>query len=77
MNDIPDVEISGTVYKMICETDKQGFVLVAYSRDADGRIGRSFLRFGQAGADYIRRRLDDADEIRRESAAAVVREVQA
>jgi hypothetical protein len=57
MNDIPDVQIIGTVYKMTFQTDSQGAVLVAYSRDKDtGKIGRSWLRFDAAGLDYVARR---------------------
>ncbi|MFF1594311.1 hypothetical protein ACFVY0_40440 [Streptomyces sp. NPDC058286] len=57
--DIPDDRIIGTVYKMSVQTDALGAVIVAYSRDAEtGRIGRSFLRFDLAGAEYVRRRLD-------------------
>ncbi|MFB7747418.1 hypothetical protein ACFXPM_34135 [Streptomyces sp. NPDC059095] len=79
MNDNPDVEITGDVYKMTFQTDRQGAVLVAYSKDTDGRIGRSWLRLSQAAADYIGARLGHAAEIRRESDAAALRvgEVQA
>ncbi|MET9366107.1 hypothetical protein ABZX93_35125 [Streptomyces sp. NPDC006632] len=63
MNDRPDVEIIGTVTKMTFQTDRQGAVLVAYTRTDDGRVGRSWLRLDRAGADYIRRRLDDADTL--------------
>ncbi|MEU4850579.1 hypothetical protein [Streptomyces gilvosporeus] len=55
---VPDVQISGTVIDMTVQTDRQGAVLVAYTRDADGRIGRSFIRFDLVGVEYIRRRLD-------------------
>lgn len=55
--DIPDVQIIGTVYKMNVQTDTKGAVLVAYTRDAEGGIGRSFIRFDAAGINYIQRRL--------------------
>ncbi|OYP10156.1 hypothetical protein CFC35_41695 [Streptomyces sp. FBKL.4005] len=56
--DIPDVQITGTVYKMNVQTDRKGAVLVAYTRDPEtGRIGRSFIRFDAAGINYIQRRL--------------------
>nr|WSX25653.1 hypothetical protein OG690_38580 [Streptomyces tubercidicus] len=59
MTDIPDIQISGTVYKMSVQTDAQGAVLVAYARDREtGRIGRTFIRFDLAAVDYIKRRLD-------------------
>ena len=59
--DIPDVQITGTVYKMSVQTDTKGAVLVAYSRDAQtGAIGRSFIRFDAAGINYIQRRLSGA-----------------
>ncbi|MEU3756383.1 hypothetical protein AB0H17_27090 [Streptomyces olivoreticuli] len=59
MNDVPDVEITGTVYKMTFQTDHKGAVLVAYTKDDDGRIGRSWLRLDLAAADYMKRRLDE------------------
>ncbi|WJV51838.1 hypothetical protein [Streptomyces flavofungini] len=60
--DVPDVQIIGTVYKMSLQTDRRGAVLVAYSQDGDnGRIGRSFIRFDEAGLDYLRSRLVDGD----------------
>ncbi|MFE9413924.1 hypothetical protein ACFYN0_34840 [Streptomyces sp. NPDC006704] len=78
MNDRPDVEIIGGVTKMTFQTDRQGAVLVAYTRNDDGTIGRAWLRLNGAGVDYIRRRLDDRVEIKRESdAAARAVEVQA
>ncbi|MFF1401076.1 hypothetical protein ACFVZD_46150 [Streptomyces sp. NPDC058287] len=58
--DIPDVQIIGTIYKLSVQIDARGAVLVAYSRDTEtGSIGRSFLRFDRAGAEYIRRRLSE------------------
>ncbi|MFF3748589.1 hypothetical protein [Streptomyces kronopolitis] len=58
-SDIPDIQIFGTVYKMSLQTDVNGAVLVAYTKDREtGRIGRTFIRFDLAGVDYIKRRLD-------------------
>lgn len=57
-SDVPDIEVSGTVIKMNVQTDKNGAVLVAYTRDAEtGKLGRSFIRFDLTGVNYIRRRL--------------------
>ncbi|WP_274919458.1 hypothetical protein [Streptomyces sp. WZ-12] len=64
MTDIPDIEISGAVYRMSMQTDAKGAVLVAYTKDPEtGRIGRSFIRFDLAGVDYLRRRLGTGAEL--------------
>ncbi len=60
MNDVPDVEIVGTVYKMTFQTDKKGAVLVAYTRDDNGKIGRSWIRLDGMATNYIRQRLASA-----------------
>ncbi|TLQ38623.1 hypothetical protein [Streptomyces marianii] len=61
MNDIPDIQIHGTVYRMSVQTDPRGAVLVAYTKDAEtGAVGRTFIRFDLAGVDYLRRRLGAA-----------------
>ncbi|WKK24129.1 hypothetical protein QZH56_36755 [Streptomyces olivoreticuli] len=59
MNDVPDVEITGTVYKMTFQTDRDGAVLVAYTKDDGGRIGRSWIRLDLAAVDYMQRRLSE------------------
>ncbi|MEU6996645.1 hypothetical protein ABZ953_39090 [Streptomyces sp. NPDC046465] len=59
MNDAPDIEIFGTVYKLTVQTDRQGAVLVAYTRDENGSIGRSWIRLDQTAVDYVKRRLDE------------------
>ncbi|MGW2866344.1 hypothetical protein [Streptomyces sp. NPDC001205] len=62
-SEIPAVEITGTVYRLTVQTDRQGAVLVAYTRDDEGRVCRSWLRMDGAAADYIRRRLSGADAL--------------
>ncbi|WP_413751715.1 hypothetical protein NRF20_00040 (plasmid) [Streptomyces sp. R-74717] len=58
MNDVPDTQIYGAAYKVSVQTDTEGAVIVAYTRDPEtGRIGRSWIRLNPAGADYVRRRL--------------------
>ncbi|MEU5430930.1 hypothetical protein AB0H73_35730 [Streptomyces olivoreticuli] len=59
MNDVPDVEITGTVYKMTVQRASEGAVLVAYTKDDDGRIGRSWIRLDLAAVDYVKRRLSE------------------
>lgn len=58
MNNIPDVEIIGTVYKMTFQTDRNGAVLVAHTRAEDGTLGRSWIRLDHAAVEYVRQRID-------------------
>lgn len=53
----PDVEIFGSVYRMTVQTDNNGAVLVAYTRDENGRTGRTWIRMDQATVDYLKQRL--------------------
>ncbi|MEU5547534.1 hypothetical protein AB0G85_35090 [Streptomyces sioyaensis] len=62
MDVVPDVEIVGTAYKMSLQTDAEGAVLVAYTKDREtGRLGRSFIRFDLAGTSYLKHRLSRCD----------------
>ncbi|WP_030775267.1 hypothetical protein [Streptomyces sp. NRRL F-2664] len=59
--DVPDVQTYGTAYKLNVQTDRNGAVLVAYTRDATtGAVTRSQIRIDPAGSAYIRRRLAGA-----------------
>lgn len=59
MNDIPDVEITGEVTKFNLECGADGrAVLVAYTKDDEGRIGRVWIRFSPDGTVALRRYTD-------------------
>ncbi|MFD9152234.1 hypothetical protein ACWHAO_27860 [Streptomyces albidoflavus] len=52
----PNVEITGTVTRFNLESDAEGAVLVAYTEDENGNVGRSWLRFGPAAAHALKTR---------------------
>ncbi|MFE3907219.1 hypothetical protein ACFXPY_45135 [Streptomyces sp. NPDC059153] len=45
MSPNPDIEITGTITRFNLESDAAGAVLVAYTEDEDGTVGRVWLRF--------------------------------
>ncbi|MGW2089098.1 hypothetical protein [Streptomyces sp. NPDC001880] len=55
--DVPDVQIYGTAYKVSVQIDCRGAVLVAYTKDDRGKVGRSHIRLDPAAIDYVIRRL--------------------
>ncbi|MEU6467468.1 hypothetical protein [Streptomyces sp. NPDC046976] len=56
MKSTPNVEITGTVTRFNLESDTEGAVLVAYTEDENGNVGRSWLRFGPAAASALKSR---------------------
>lgn len=48
MKPIPDTEITGTASLFNLEGDSAGAVLVVYTEDENGEIGRSWIRFDKA-----------------------------
>ncbi|MFD0555277.1 hypothetical protein ACFQ0X_43460 [Streptomyces rectiviolaceus] len=60
MFDVPDVQTFGTVYRLNWQTDAQGAVLVAYSKDStNGTTTRTFIRLDQPAVDYLRHRIGE------------------
>ncbi|MFJ2629973.1 hypothetical protein ACIO6T_43300 [Streptomyces sp. NPDC087532] len=57
--DVPDVQIYGTAYKLAVQIDRRGAVLVAYTKDDRGKVGRSHIRLDPAAIDYVIRRLNE------------------
>src|SRR5690606_20309469 len=51
-----NVEITGTVTRFNLESDAEGAVLVAYTEDENGNVGRSWLRFRPAAAHALKTR---------------------
>ncbi|MFG3001899.1 hypothetical protein [Streptomyces sp. NPDC048340] len=59
--EIPAVTTYGAAYRMNVQTDANGAVLVAYTKDAEsGAVTRSQIRFDPSAVAYIRRRLAGA-----------------
>ncbi|WP_329492594.1 hypothetical protein OG618_37590 (plasmid) [Kitasatospora sp. NBC_01246] len=55
MKDIPDDEINGTITAFNLEASADGSaVLVAYTKDAGGRIGKSWLHFEPESVSALR-----------------------
>ncbi|MFF4392953.1 hypothetical protein ACFY0G_40465 [Streptomyces sp. NPDC001552] len=52
----PNVEITGTVTRFNLEADAEGAVLVVYTEDENGTVGRSWLRFRPAAANALKTR---------------------
>ncbi|MFK0296646.1 hypothetical protein ACIQU6_40100 [Streptomyces sp. NPDC090442] len=52
----PNVEITGTVTRFNLESDTKGAVLVAYTEDEHGNVGRSWLRFDPAAMNALKTR---------------------
>ncbi|MFF4484707.1 hypothetical protein ACFY1A_48270 [Streptomyces sp. NPDC001520] len=56
MNNVPDIEITGEVYKFGLESGSDGkAVLVAHTRDENGTLGRCWIRFDEAGTGALKR----------------------
>ncbi|MFI1831523.1 hypothetical protein ACH41E_34520 [Streptomyces sp. NPDC020412] len=59
MNDVPDIEITGDVYKYNLEIGSDGkAVLVAYTKDEKDTIGRCWIRFDEGGTQELKRRAE-------------------
>ncbi|MFB6885814.1 hypothetical protein ACFCY8_33840 [Streptomyces noursei] len=52
----PDTEITGTATRFNLEGDSKGAVLVVYTEDEDGKIGRSWIRFDEAATRALKSR---------------------
>ncbi|WP_436788879.1 hypothetical protein [Yinghuangia sp. YIM S10712] len=59
MNDIPDVEITGDVYKLNFEIGADGTAaFVAWTKGKGGRIGRSWIRLDESAVRYLANRME-------------------
>jgi hypothetical protein len=52
----PDTEITGTATRFGLEGDSRGAVLVVYTEDENGKVGRSWIRFDEAATRALKSR---------------------
>ncbi|MDO0939261.1 hypothetical protein QQY66_49045 [Streptomyces sp. DG2A-72] len=56
MKPTPETEITGTATRFNLEGDSKGAVLVVYTEDDNGKIGRSWIRFDEAATRALKSR---------------------
>jgi hypothetical protein len=69
MKPIPETEITGTVTRFNLESDVAGSVLVVYTEDESGKVGRSWLRFDPAATRALKTRAAQLHDFPAEEAA--------
>ena len=65
----PTIEITGPVTRFGLESDVSGAVLVVYTEDENGQVGRSWLRFDQAATRALKTRAAELSDFPTEETA--------